>query len=106
MACIGFLGRTMENSNVKYKVKINDMIEAIGSSGIKLLKLAKCDANELANQEWKLSNLSTETNILVPHQASFYENMLGETIVRFTDYISTHPDFWITFSWSKLLYAF
>ena len=49
MTCIGFLGRIMKNSNVKYKVKINDIIEVIGSSGIKLLKLAKLDANELAN---------------------------------------------------------
>ena len=50
MACIGFLGKTMENSSVKYKVKIEDMVELIGSLGIKLLKIARKNPNDLANQ--------------------------------------------------------
>ena len=57
MINIGFLGRTTTGSNTKYKINVESIIEAMHSSGIKLLKPIAIDPTILAREEWNLSKL-------------------------------------------------
>ncbi|CAN4094977.1 unnamed protein product [Withania somnifera] len=43
LICIGFIGKMALNSNTKFKIKIDDVVELMGNKGIRLIKPIKID---------------------------------------------------------------
>jgi hypothetical protein len=90
LLCVGFLGKLLENSNSKFKVKLADVVELMGNKGIRLIKPLKYDPEELAGLEWNLDSF-TKGSMLVPETANVYTSSKGETSIRFTDYNYRNP---------------
>ncbi|CAN4125222.1 unnamed protein product [Withania somnifera] len=41
LICIGFIGKMALNSNTRFKIKIDDVVELMGNKGIRLIKPIK-----------------------------------------------------------------
>ncbi|KAK4349297.1 hypothetical protein RND71_032052 [Anisodus tanguticus] len=41
LLCLGFLGKMTTNSNTKFRIKINDVVELMSNKGINLIKPTK-----------------------------------------------------------------
>ena len=48
LMCIGFLGKTTDNSNTRFKLQIKDVVELMENKGIKLVKPIKINPEEYA----------------------------------------------------------
>jgi len=85
LICVGFIGKMATNSNTKFKIKVDDVVEVMGNKGIKLIKPIKINPEEYAGLEWNLEDFA-KPKIFKPESHLMYTNSKGETSIRFTNY--------------------
>ena len=65
LVCLGFIGKLSSNSNTRFKLKVDDVVELMGNQGIKVMKPLKIDPETYAGLEWSLELPRTQA-ILKP----------------------------------------
>ncbi|KAI9110906.1 hypothetical protein K1719_018026 [Acacia pycnantha] len=77
-------GRLSNNTNNNFKLKINRVMQYLGSQGIKAIKGKAFRAKDIAGKEWNITLPTTQP--LVPSRTSFWENGNKSVGIRFYDY--------------------
>lgn len=85
LICVGFIGKLATSSNIKFKIKVNNVSEVMGNKRIKLIKSININSEEYAGLKWNLK-IFNEKKVLRPQSYLMYTNTNGETLKRFTNY--------------------
>lgn len=84
---IVFIGKTMNNLNVTYKIDIGPIIANAQTKGVQFIKPLVKDPKTLAGLEWTYNLIDTEDpSTLVPTEAITYEDRQGKIHQRFANY--------------------
>ena len=86
---IEFIGRLSNQSNSRYRVNVDDVIESMQSKGIKFMSPLKISSEERAGEEWNISELIEKKQLKQPNSYISYQNCEGSSSIRFTNYKST-----------------
>lgn len=82
LICTRFIGRLSENSTTKYKLDNNQMINILGTKGIKAIRAKSFSVETNAGLELKLDSF-IKRPILVPEDNIIYCNSDGSINLRF-----------------------
>ena len=63
--CVGFIGRTSNNTSIKYKINIKDIVKLMASKGIKMIAPPKIDSEKLAGLPLNLNKIYKENTQLL-----------------------------------------
>ncbi|KAI9084719.1 hypothetical protein K1719_033363 [Acacia pycnantha] len=77
-------GRLSNNTNNNFKLKIDRVMQYLGSQGIKAIEGKAFTAKDLAGKEWNITLPATQP--LVPSRTSFWEHNNKSVGIRFSDY--------------------
>ncbi|KAI9110057.1 hypothetical protein K1719_019098 [Acacia pycnantha] len=77
-------GRLSNNTNNNFKLKIDRVMQYLGSQGIKAIEGKTFTAKDLAGKEWNITLPATQP--LVPSRTSFWEHSNKSVGIRLYDY--------------------
>ncbi|KAI9072016.1 hypothetical protein K1719_046023 [Acacia pycnantha] len=77
-------GRLSNNTNNNFRLKIDRVMQYLGSQGIKAIEGKAFTTKDLAGKEWNITLPTTQP--LVPSRTSFWENSNKSVGIRFSDY--------------------
>lgn len=84
---IGFLGRCSNNSQTKYKIYIDKVVNLTSSKWINMVKPREYSSEQLVGLEWDMEKfLENQETIIAPQEALTYKDIHGRTSLRFLDY--------------------
>ncbi|KAK8957539.1 hypothetical protein KSP39_PZI001120 [Platanthera zijinensis] len=83
---IGLLGKLTNNSTTKYKLNIAHIIDAISSTGVKMIQPMDIDPTILEGLAWNISNNLTST-VSIPDNSLLYKNLDNTYSLRFQGYV-------------------
>lgn len=83
---IGYLGRLTDSSTIQYKLDIKQIVEAMSSKGIKMLKPIEINLELLGGLDWNISKNLEETRGLVPEENIMFKNEDNTYNIRFSGY--------------------
>lgn len=85
------IGKMSHNTNINYRVNIDNIVSAVASKGISMILPEPVDPQELAGKSWNLSRIFNpkEPQVLNPQGGKFFQENNGNISVRFSDYVSS-----------------
>lgn len=88
---IVFIGKTMNNINVEYKIEIGSIIESVKSKGVQFIKPLSKSPLTFAGEEWNVNLIDNPSEgPIAPTQAIMYEDRNKNTYIRYNDYKPVH----------------
>ena len=86
---IEFIGRLSNQSNSRYRVNVDDVIQSMQSKGLRFMSPLKISSEERAGEEWNISELIEKKELKQPNSYISYQNCEGSSSIRFTNYKAT-----------------
>ena len=83
---IGFIGKLIDSSTIKYKLNIDGIISGITSKGVKMIKPMAIDPNQFNGLEWNISKNLRRKLISIPSENIMYKTIKGDYNLRLSNH--------------------
>lgn len=83
---IGYLGRLTGSSTIQYKLDIKQIVEAMSSKGIKMLKPIEISPELLGGLDWNINKNLEEVRGLIPEENIMFKNEDNSYNIRYSGY--------------------